>query len=248
MNREVNTFHSGRYLFSAERGTDQSVLNEAVNVFCRMPLLPEVLDSFNSPTLESAVFNEAKLEGNSVTFDQVREIIKHNRDNFTQNDSALETVNIAVANRLVDKKQGEELSAQMIANIHSELIQGLSNIKDTPGSYRTGGGKADAEFINTEYTPPASTLDINFLIKNLLEWLDIDLKDENPVFKAILLHLHLKKIQPYINANGHTARLAEIWYMKKQGIRLLPHLLIELYNSNKEEYYRHISELYRFCL
>jgi Fic family protein len=210
-----------------------------------MPLLPEVVSDIKCHELEKSVFYEAKIEKNPVTLDQVERIIPHSRDNFSQDTSAVEVINIAEAHRYIDKNIDTELAPEIISAIHKELTTGLPNIKEKDGAYRNGGPKADIEYISIDYTPPASTIDINFLVKNLIEWINNDLKDTNPIIKAILLHLHVKKIQPYSNANGHTARLLELWYLKKHGIKHLPYMLCEIYESNRDEYYDCVSEFYK---
>lgn len=244
MNKEVSTFHSGKYLFSINTATDHSVLTEAENVFLRMPIFPDTLFSYKENMLEKAIFNETGLEGSNVTLKQVCGIIKHDRSNFSQDTQAIETINLYMTHSLINSSLDKELSPELIGEIHDELVTGLSGVKDTPGHYRKGGPKADSKWLSTEYTPPASTLDVNFLIKHLIEWLEDDLKGVSPVIKAFLLHLHLKKIQPYCNANAHTARLTETWYLRKHKIKLLPHLLPAIYNSDREGYYKSISEFY----
>lgn len=244
MIKEVSTFHSGRYVFSAEISSDLSVINESMNVFYRMPVFPETVRHLRENSLEKAIYGEAKLEESSVTFDQVCQIIKHDRSNFSQDTKAVETINLFMAFRLIEEQKDRELSPELLSEIHKEMVTGLPNIKDVPGQYRKGGAKADAQWVDFDYIPPASTLDINFLIKNLLEWMDT-LTDVNPIIKAFLLHLHIKKIQPYCNANGHTARLAEAWYLMKHGVRILPYLLSGIYSSDKKKYYSAVSEFYR---
>ncbi|PLX68660.1 MAG: hypothetical protein C0603_05765 [Denitrovibrio sp.] len=179
-----------------------------------------------------------------MTLDKVMQIVKHDRSNFSQDSNAITTINIFMAHNLVKDKQSEDLNSELISDLHKELVKGLPNILDTEGSYRKGGPKADEKWIAAPYSPPGSPLDINFLIKNLIDWLETEAKDLNPIIKASLLHMHIKKIQPYNNANGYTARLMEAWYLRNNNIKLLPYILPVIYNENHEEYYKCISEFY----
>jgi len=245
MTREVSSFHSGKYLFDSAIRTDISVLADAYNFFSAMPLFPEAVSSLSEITPEKAVHACAVLENSSVTLSQVKEIIKYDRTNYSQDKKAVEAVNLFIGYKKAMNSPESELSAELIGDFHKELVTGMPDIKDTPGQYRKGGAKADEDMLPVPFTPPVSTLDVNFLIKNLLEWLRDDLKSSNPIVKAVLLHLHLKKIQPYINANGHTARLAEAWYLKKNNVSFLPYLMPVIYSKNKNEYYRCMSEFYQ---
>jgi Fic family protein len=244
MTKELNTFHTGKYLLSADICCDTSVLNEALNVFMRMPLFPNTVAHLNDNQTDSFVFAEAKLEENPATYEQVCRITKHARENFSQDTSAIEVINIFEAHNLALKNIGTALTPELLASFHKELTASLPNIKETNGAYRNGGVKADGKYLTVNYTPPASTLDINFLVKNLFDWLENDAKTLNPIIKAILLHLHIKKIQPFSNANGHLARIMEMWYLKKSGIKFLPYMLSGIYKENKDEYYKCVSEFY----
>lgn len=244
MTKELNTFHSGKYILSADICCDTSILSEALNVFMRMPLFPDTVAHLNESPVDKFIFNEAKLEENPVTYDQVCRITKHSRENFSQDTSAIEVINIFEAHNLAQKSINAPLSPELLVSLHKELTSSLPNIKESNGAYRNGGAKADEKHLNINYTPPASTLDINFLIKNLIQWLENDIKDINPIIKAFLLHLHIKKIQPFTNANGHLARTVEMWYLKMSGIKFLPYMLTEIYKENKEEYYRCVSAFY----
>ncbi len=207
MIKEVNTFHSGgRYLFSSDITIDMSVLNEAVNVLSLMPpLFPEIIAEYNNELIEKAIFNEASLENIPVTLQQVKQIIRHDRSNFSQDSNAVTTINLFIAHTLIRENLTRSLDSELISVLHKELVTGLPpNILDTEGNYRKGGSKADEKWITVPYAPPpGSPLDINFLIKNLIEWLNNEASDLNPpIVTASLLHMHIKKIQPYNNANA----------------------------------------------
>jgi len=244
MKKELNTFHTGKYILNAETCTDTSVLNEAVNVFMRMPLFPETVADLKNDALERSIFNEAKLEENPVTYDQVCRITKHTRENFSQDTSAIEVINIFEAHMLLNSRINKALAPEILFDLHKELTASLPNIKESGTTYRNGGAKADGQYLSINYTPPASTIDINFLVKNLFEWIENELNEVNPIIKAILLHLHIKKIQPFTNVNAHIARLLEIYFLKKSEIKFLPYMLGAIYKENKDKYYECVSTFY----
>ena len=245
MKKEVSTFHSGRYLFSSEVSCDLSVIAESMNVFCRMPLFPETVTELKTDQELKAALSSVKLEDSSVTMDQAKSIVSCTRENFSQDTMAIEFFNLFSSYNTLNSKAESKLSQELISELHSEQTVSLPHLKDAENSYRKGGIKADEQWLSVPYSPPGSPLDINFLIKHLIEWLESDLSGTNPIIKAFLLHLHLKKIQPYYNANGHTARLAESWYLLQHGFKILPFLLPVIYNVNKTEYYRAVSEFYQ---
>jgi Fic family protein len=244
MNKEINTFHTGRYLFKYDTDADLCMLNNAQDIFCHMPLMPETERALQDISIEESVFYESTMEESNVTFDQVRMITGHSRSNFTQDTQAIRTINICIALKKIKSSTDTALTPEFISDIHKELINALPGMKEENGTYRKGGAKADEKLISVDYIPPASTIDINLLIKSLIEWIQSDLADANPVYRAILLHLHLKKIQPYTDSNGHTARIIEQWFLHKHKIKFLAGMLARIYHKNRDEYYRCISDFY----
>ncbi len=117
MIKEVNTFHSGgRYLFSSDITIDMSVLNEAVNVLSLMPpLFPEIIAEYNNELIEKAIFNEASLENIPVTLQQVKQIIRHDRSNFSQDSNAVTTINLFIAHTLIRENLTRSLDSELIS-------------------------------------------------------------------------------------------------------------------------------------
>lgn len=112
--------------------------------------------------------NEARLEGSTITLDQVKSIITHKRSNFSQDTMAIQAVNISSAYKCAEKSLHEELSQDMLTKIHNELTESLPHIKDTAGTYRKGGIKADEKWLTVEYTPPGSPSTSIFSLKTCL--------------------------------------------------------------------------------
>jgi len=245
MFKEVNTFHSGRYVFDSRLGGDALAINDVIDFLDNTPVFPESLTDVNRGSDPESVYYNGLVEKSSITYDQVESIIKHDRSNFTQDMSALESVNIFLATGLADNSLERDLTPELIHDVHNELISGISGIVDKAGQYRNGGLKADEQWLEKPYTPVASTLDINFLVKNLTEWLTSpEMKDVNPIVKGLILHLNLKKIQPYHNGNGHTARIIERWFLQKEGYGSIANILCRIYAENVDQYYLAMSKFY----
>jgi Fic family protein len=244
MIKEINTFHSGKYTFDSTLKGAAASINTILEFLENTPVFPHTVNHLKKISAGEFVYFNGKIEKSSITLELVENIIQHNRDNFSQDMSALATANFYTALKYVNNNIDKELTPELIHNVHNELIEGIQGIKDKPGQYRNGGAKADEKWLEKPFTPVASTLDINFIVKNITETLNSEMGDVNPLIKGIMLHLHLKKVQPYNNANGDTARLLEFWYLKKNGLETIAGILSRIYAEKVEEYYKVMSEFY----
>lgn len=238
MLKEVATFHSGKYIFSAEISEKTASMLNAVSTMYSIPILPDSKDKIADKISEKTVYNILKLQKSSVTFDQVCRIVTHNRSNFSQDVQSIETINTYFALNYIEEQYGKPFSHDLISKINNELSDNLPT-DESGKQYRKG-----SIFEGTKgFTPPASALDINFLLKNLTGWLTSkETADMHPVIKGILTHLHILKIQPFKTFNQSTAMIAEIFVLKSLGMNTLPNLLPQIYAENRDAYKRCAGE------
>lgn len=238
MIKEVITFHSGRYVFSAEISDKTESLLNAVNTVYSIPVLPDSRGRMLDRIAEKSVYNILRLQGSSVTYDQVCRIVAHNRNNFSQDVKSIEAVNTYCAIKYTDEQPGRSISQDIISAINNELSDNLPST-EIGRQYRKG-----SLFENCgTFLPPASALDINFLLKHLIEWLNSsETSNIHPLLKGILTHLHIFKIQPYKSFNLSTAMVSEIFILKSLGMNSLPYILPQIYSENRQQYEKCVAD------
>lgn len=214
----------------------------SLEMLLSIPSRPGAFSYLTDNLTARSVYGLISMDDSNVTFDQVCRIITHDRSNFTQDMQSISTINAFYTLKFAENSLSEPLSPELTASIHAELTKNM-NVADS-GTYRKTAAHCDDG--ETGWTPPTSALDINFLMKNLAEWLTCDETAKvSPFLKGLLLHLHLKKIQPFSTANGKTAAIAGIFLMRKLGLNALPYLMQEVFANNREEYLKNASEFYR---
>jgi len=231
--KEISTFHSGKYLFSAVTGQDISPLADAVSVISALPVTEEDRQPLTRSLTERAVFGILFPDDKGITFDQVSRIIQHDRSNFTQDVRSIETVNVHCALKFALENSGKPLSPDILSAVNAELGKNLVS-KEAEGLLRKGTSKPDD---SSGYTPPFTALDINLLLKNLTEWLmSKEMSGLNPFIKGALLHMHLKKIRPFAAFNCRTARIAEVMMLRGHGITVPALMIPDICVNNKRTY------------
>ncbi|WP_295222210.1 Fic family protein [Seleniivibrio sp.] len=214
----------------------------SIEMLLNIPSRPGAFSYLTDNLTARSVYSLISMDDSDVTFDQVCRIITHDRSNFTQDMQSVSTINVFYALKHAENSLTDPLTPEFAASVHAELTRSM-NVADA-GTYRKTA--AHCEDGETGWTPPASALDINFLMKHLTEWLTCDETAKvSPFLKGLLLHLHLKKIQPFSTANGKTAAITSIFLMRKLGLNDLPYLMQEVFASNREEYLKNVSEFYR---
>jgi len=93
------------------------------------------------------------------------------------------------------------------------------------------------------YTPPRGKGIVEAKLKNLVDFLNNDEKDElDPLIKMAIAHFQFEAIHPFRDGNGRTGRIFNIHYLTKKGLLDYPILFMSRYiMEHKEEYYGGLS-------
>ncbi len=88
------------------------------------------------------------------------------------------------------------------------------------------------------YTPPRGAGIIEEKLDNLLNFMNDDELDIDPVLKMAIGHFQFEAIHPFRDGNGRTGRIFNIHYLVKKGLLDWPVLFLSRYiMDNKREYY-----------
>ncbi|HAX62222.1 MAG TPA: hypothetical protein DCX95_06705 [Elusimicrobia bacterium] len=85
---------------------------------------------------------------------------------------------------------------------------------------------------------------VSFLMKDLIEWLNIGSKEIPAVFSAALLHLQFVNIHPFRDGNGRCARALATWELYRKGFDTL-HIfsLDEILLENRSMYIKNLQRV-----
>lgn len=180
------------------------------------------LDFFTNSLIEEAIAS-SQIEGAATTTEVAREMIKSGRN--PRNESEQMIINNFRAIREIETRLDEELSLELILDIHQIMTANTSASKYS-GIIRNHPiyvtDHVDGE---VAYTAPDAS-ELNELIEALIHFVNSEDSFVHPIIKASILHFMMGYIHPFGDGNGRTARALFYWFLMKKGYVLLKHISI----------------------
>lgn len=131
------------------------------------------------------------------------------------------------------------LNTNGIIVIQKELEQNDAGLRKLPGTALVNNLTNDVI-----YTPPDNFDTINNLMKNLEEYLNVDIDDTSPLIKLAIQHYQFESIHPFYDGNGRTGRIINVLYLILKGLLNEPILYLSSYIiKNKSDYYKLLQEV-----
>jgi len=187
------------------------------------------------------------IEGNTLTYEQIREIQKGKKISPSKEYLQIEVQNIITAlngilHELLVQKKIETINPELIRSFHKMVGKDLGDhFKAIPGRFRNNNVTV-GNYLAPDYT------DVQNLINQLCAWLKEEFHYESDqsfteaILQAIVTHIYIAWIHPFSDGNGRTARLLEYYLLLRAGVPdIASHVLSNHYNFTRSEYYRQIE-------
>lgn len=218
-----------------------------------VPLRPDVADDLHRIYLAKGVLATTAIEGNTLSEDQVRQLIDGKLDlPKSQKYLQQEVQNIVdlcnhEARQLLDPNGADRsLCMDLIRDYNRGVLKGL----ELPEGTVAGEIRTHSVVVGHVYRG-APAEDCGYLMDRLCTWLnssdfvspDEELRIPFALIKSIVAHVYLAWIHPFGDGNGRTARMMEFHVLFANGIPLpAAHLLSDHYNLTRTEYYRELAK------
>jgi len=219
----------------------------------RVPLRPSTAEKIHRVYLAKGIAATTAIEGNTLSEEQVLEIIEGSlkisgslKYQQEEVENILDAFN-AILHRIKTNTLGQ-ISSTLIRGYNSAALKNLQ-LGDgiLPGVLRTHQAVVGRVYraVNAE--------DCQYLLDRLCGWLngsDFQPPKSWPmcgekvfaILKSIIAHVYLAWIHPFGDGNGRTARLLELHILLAAGIPSpAAHLLSNHYNQTRPEYYRQLD-------
>jgi cell filamentation protein, protein adenylyltransferase len=211
----------------------------------RVPLPPAMAERLHRLFLIKGVHGTTAIEGNTLTEDQVRQIVE-SKLNLPPSQHYLkqEVDNILVACKVLVERavlsRPPCLSPRLIRSFNKTILNELELGEGVvPGDIRSYS-------VGVLRYLAAPHQDCAFLLAKLCAWLN-ELQDksksmEEEIIRAVLAHLYLAWIHPFGDGNGRTARLMEFQILINAGIPTpAAHLMSNHYNLTRSRYLQELD-------
>ncbi|MEM9272099.1 MAG: Fic family protein [Cyanobacteria bacterium P01_F01_bin.143] len=190
--------------------------------------------------MEEAI-TSSQLEGASTTRKVAKKILENNLP--PKNKSEQMIVNNFQLMKEVLARQEEELSIDMILDLHSIATDQAIENQAIPGQLRQDDNIYIADQFNENFYQPPSWETLEERLNNLCSFANECHGSQNynnfihPIIKAIILHFMIGYIHPFGDGNGRTARAIFYWFMLRAGYWLFEYVSISKLIKEKRSAY-----------
>ena len=101
---------------------------------------------------------------------------------------------------LKSTNQLKDLDLKLLLFWHKSLFQ--STKPNIAGYFRNG----PIYITGSQYIPPASGIEVNILLEELLQWFSTNWREIPPLLLASLMHFRFESIHPFEDGNGRVGR------------------------------------------
>ena len=202
-----------------------------INVFNELDKLPILRKQNRIRSIHSS----CAIEANSLSFDQVNDVI-NGKDVVGPQKDILEVKN---AIRAYEKLENvNPYSKKELLKIHG--IIGKS-VVENPGQFRTGNEGVEDENGNVIFIAPPPEM-VDGLMGSLLSWIKNNKEVVNPLVLSSIFHYEFVFVHPFRDGNGRMARFWQTAILGKWN-KLFYYLPIENHiKDHQDDYYKAISQ------
>lgn len=219
-------------------------IEAAEEVIRHSPLLPLWEKKFKEDAIVRAVYHGTHIEGNALAKDDAKNILE-GKEVIGRPRDIQEIINYRKVIEFIDeeaKRKIDKITEQLIKKLHKIIVYKILP-DDQAGEYRQKQviirNSATGEV--TFRPPPA--IEVPFLMREFVYWLNKENQDIHPVIKAGIAHHELVRIHPFIDGNGRVARVLAtlILFLGGYDIRRF-FSLEEYYDKDAALYYENLQK------
>ncbi len=185
--------------------------------------------------MQEEAITSSQLEGASTTREVAKDMLERN---LAPKDKSQQMIlNNYLLMKKALEKQGDELSIELILELHQIATYAAIENQATAGELRTDNSifVTDSSGENTFQPPDSSTIQTR--LEHLCAFANTDDSDRSnfihPIIKAIILHFMIAYIHPFGDGNGRTARAIFYWSMLRSGYWLFEYVSISKFIQEK---------------
>lgn len=187
-----------------------------------------------SSIMEEAIAS-SRMEGAATTRKVAKEMLR--KQAKPKDKSQQMIVNNYNTIRFLSEHKDDELSLQLLLDVHKKISEKTMDNSSDEGRFRTDDNIVVSDGVTGEisHEPPSYT-QIEEIISQICRFANTDKTFVHPVIKAIIIHFMISFLHPFVDGNGRTARSLFYWYMLKKGYWLTEFLSISriIYKSKSQ--------------
>lgn len=197
--------------------------------FNKLPIVADVRSFLNNELIMNSLFSTCVIGRPEIEENDVRDFLS-GKQNGAESAHIKFITNVKRAEDYIEKNYASfELTTDNLRRLH--MVYTLDTEEGLPGVFRN----SQKQDFSKDYNPPKSSL--QEITEDFCGWFNsAEMSVKHPVIKAFLAHYHIGMLQPFVNANGRTARAVEAMILKQAGYKYLHHAMAQYYRRNRKDY------------
>jgi Fic family protein len=209
------------------------------------PIRPDYRKKLLEVSLRRGALATTAIEGNTLSEKDMDRIEAGNdlppSRQYLQREvrNIIEALNL-LRGELVEEKKPSLISVRLIQQFHKLVGKGLGDGYGNPGHFRRKNVTVG------NYRPPPFE-QVEKLVKKFCDWVSREFhytggqNFDEALLQAIVSHVYIAWIHPFLDGNGRTARLMEFYLLLRAGVPdIASHLLSNHYNNTRGIYYQQL--------
>lgn len=198
-----------------------------------------ILLEFEQRAQATSAYASTSIEGNPLPLTEVKKILKSKPANIR--DSEREVLNYNQALESL-KTKNDNLSLELILQIHKQVISGLLPKSDTGKLRKKPVVVNNPRTAQVVYLPP-DYQEVPNLMNDLIEFVSKNRSKVDPLILAGIFHKQMVFIHPFMDGNGRTTRIATKVLLANMGLNTFNLFSFEnYYNQNVTKYFQIVGE------
>ena len=183
-----------------------------------------------SSLITEEAINSSQLEGASTTRKVAKEMLSLKRTPKDKDEEMI--INNYLLMQEIKRIKDEELSVDLILELHAIATKGSNENGNIPGKFRENDEIVIMDRDDNVLHQPPSFESVVDRMQELCAFTnekhigEDDTEFINPIVKAIILHFMIGYEHPFSDGNGRTARALFYWYMLKNGFEYFEYISI----------------------
>ncbi|MDR2543619.1 MAG: Fic family protein [Treponema sp.] len=219
-----------------------------VNAMLNTPIRPDHHQDLLTISLNKGALASTAIEGNTLTEEELIQIQSGKNLAPSKKYQQQEVENVLYAfntilKELIREKKPAVITPELLRRFHKMIGENIGEaFGGNPGQFRRQN-----VVVGNVYRPP-SFEKVEEYTNKLCDWLLREFhythgqNFDEAVLEAIIIHVYIAWIHPFMDGNGRTARLLEFYLLMRAGVpSIASHIMSNHYNDTRSEYYRQLQ-------
>ncbi len=220
------------------------IIEAAREVIADAPLLPLWEKRFRDDAVIRTAHHGTHIEGNRLNLSEAQDVLL-GKDVVGRARDVQEVINYRRTLQVIEeeaRKDLQRITEGTIKKLHKSVVDGIL-LPEQIGEYRTKQVVIKNSETGEVTFRPSTPVEVPFLMREFLYWLNKPDTDIHPILKAGIAHHELVHIHPFIDGNGRVGRALStlVLFLEKYDIRQF-FSLEEYYDKDAVTYYEHLQK------